>query len=207
MPKVTKETKKAKKEEVVEDDDHDIGTYYLYVVQDGDSYRTIADRYHVDEYTIQNYNHNRDLSKGTIVIVPYIACLLYTSYPDDIVIGADTVVYFQNQIIGKAKDENEAKYILNLLSHQMHSVYTSVAIYFQDELMTFIDRTDVYFKDISHLIDSYIASGEWEGKAGAYGIQGTADCFVDHVNGDIDNVIGLPLQRVMNIFKEKDVLL
>ena len=57
------------------------------------------------------------------------------------------------------------------------------------------------------LIDSYIASGEWEGKAGAYGIQGTADCFVDHVNGDIDNVIGLPLQRVMNIFKEKDVLL
>ncbi len=73
MPKVTKETKKAKKEEVVEDDDHDIGTYYLYVVQDGDSYRTIADRYHVDEYTIQNYNHNRDLSKGTIVIVPYIA--------------------------------------------------------------------------------------------------------------------------------------
>lgn len=132
---------------------------------------------------------------------------IHKKYPDDIVIGADTVVYFQNQIIGKAKDENEAKYILNLLSHQMHSVYTSVAIYFQDELVTFIDRTDVYFKDISHLIDSYIISEEWEGKAGAYGIQGTADCFVDHVDGDIDNVIGLPLQRVMNIFKEKGILL
>ncbi|MCI9093988.1 MAG: LysM peptidoglycan-binding domain-containing protein [Coprobacillus sp.] len=73
MPKVTQEVKKAKKEEINDEDDNDIGTYYLYVVQDGDSYRSIAERYQVDEYMIQNYNHNRDLSKGTIVIVPYIA--------------------------------------------------------------------------------------------------------------------------------------
>ncbi len=73
MPKVTQEVKKAKKEEMNDEDDNDIGTYYLYVVQDGDSYRSIAERYQVDEYMIQNYNHNRDLSKGTIVIVPYIA--------------------------------------------------------------------------------------------------------------------------------------
>ena len=73
MPKVTQEVKKAKKEEMNDEDDNDIGTYYLYVVQDGDSYHSIAERYQVDEYMIQNYNHNRDLSKGTIVIVPYIA--------------------------------------------------------------------------------------------------------------------------------------
>lgn len=73
MPKVTQEVKKAKKEEMNDEDDNDIGTYYLYVVQDGDSYYSIAERYQVDEYMIQNYNHNRDLSKGTIVIVPYIA--------------------------------------------------------------------------------------------------------------------------------------
>lgn len=72
MPKVNEEVK-VQKESVEEDDNDDIGTYYLYVVQDGDSYQTIAQRYQVDEYMIQNYNHNRSLSKGTIVIVPYVS--------------------------------------------------------------------------------------------------------------------------------------
>lgn len=72
MPKINDEVTK-QKEVIEEDDNDDIGTYYLYVVQDGDSYQTIASRYQVDEYMIQNYNHNRSLSKGTIVIVPYVA--------------------------------------------------------------------------------------------------------------------------------------
>ena len=131
---------------------------------------------------------------------------IHKKYPNDIVIGADTIVYFQNQIIGKAKDEKEARKILNALSNRRHCVYTSVAIYFQDELITFIDQTDVYFKDITDMIDKYIASKEWIGKAGAYGIQGSADCFVDHVDGDIDNVIGLPLYKVISLFKEKGIL-
>lgn len=131
---------------------------------------------------------------------------IHQKYPYDIVIAADTIVYFQNQIIGKAKDQNEARFILNLLSNHKHTVYTSVAIYFQDELITFIDQTDVYFKDIRQMIDSYIDSGEWEGKAGAYGIQGSADCFVDHIVGDIDNVIGLPLTRIIAILKKKGCL-
>jgi len=59
------------KEEKIEEDDGDIGTYYLYVVQDGDTYQSIAARYQVDEYQIKNYNHDRNLSKGTIVIIPY----------------------------------------------------------------------------------------------------------------------------------------
>lgn len=128
---------------------------------------------------------------------------IHQKYPNDIVIAADTIVYFQNQIIGKPKDEHEARHILNLLSNHMHSVYTSVAIYFQDELLNFIDQTDVYFKNINGLIDSYIDSGEWQGKAGAYGIQGKADCFVDYVVGDIDNVIGLPLTKLINILKKR----
>lgn len=72
MPKVNDEVIKQK--DVIEEDDHDdIGTYYLYVVQDGDSYQSIASRYQVDEYMIKNYNHNRSLIKGTIVIVPYVS--------------------------------------------------------------------------------------------------------------------------------------
>lgn len=131
---------------------------------------------------------------------------IHQKYPNDIVIAADTIVYFQNKIIGKAKDENEAREILNMLSNQKHTVYTSVAIYFQNELVTFIEQTDVYFRNIDDMIDNYIASYEWQGKAGAYGIQGSADCFVDHVDGDIDNVIGLPLARVVAIFKKRGCL-
>lgn len=73
MPKVHEVKQVVKKEEIIEEDDYDIGTYYMYVVQDGDTYQSIASRYKVDEYVIKNYNHERSLSKGTIIIVPYSA--------------------------------------------------------------------------------------------------------------------------------------
>lgn len=131
---------------------------------------------------------------------------IHQKYPDDIVIGADTIVYFQDEIIGKADSEDKAREILTKLSSHHHSVYTGVAIYIADQLYTFVEKTDVYFKDIIHLIDEYIASGEWKGKAGAYGIQGSADCFVDHINGDRDNVIGLPLKHVLEFLKEHHII-
>lgn len=128
---------------------------------------------------------------------------IHHKYPQDIVIGADTIVYYQGQVIGKAKNEHEAREILLALSNQKHSVYTAVAIYFQDELCSFVDKTDVYFKDISFMVDDYLASGEWQGKAGAYGIQGQAGMFVEKIVGDIDNVIGLPMYRILKILEEK----
>lgn len=131
---------------------------------------------------------------------------IHHQYPHDIVIGADTIVYYQNQIIGKAKDIDEAKRILSMLSNQKHSVYTAVCIYFQNDLYTFVDKTDVYFKNIHSMIDDYLALNEWQGKAGAYGIQGSADVFVDHIDGDIDTVIGLPLNRVVEALKERHVI-
>lgn len=127
---------------------------------------------------------------------------IHQKHPHDIVIGADTIVYFDEKIIGKAKNESEARYILKMLSGQKHTVYTAVAIYFGEKLDTFVEKTDVYFRDIISMIDDYIESGEWQGKAGAYGIQGTADCFVDHIVGDKDNVIGLPVKKVVEILKK-----
>ena len=70
MPKIQSEMKADVQQD---NNDVDMGTYYLYVVQDGDTYATIASRYHVDEFAIQSYNHDRTLSKGTIVIIPYIS--------------------------------------------------------------------------------------------------------------------------------------
>lgn len=73
MPKVN-DVKIEQKEQMEEErEDEDIGTYYLYVVQDGDTYQSIATRYQVDEYMVKDYNHDRSLSKGTIVIIPYIS--------------------------------------------------------------------------------------------------------------------------------------
>lgn len=131
---------------------------------------------------------------------------IHQKYPDDVVIGADTIVYYDNEIIGKAKDEEEAREILEKLSLHKHSVYTAVAIYFGDELVTFVDKTNVYFKDITSLIDEYIESYDWVGKAGAYGIQSKADIFVDHIEGDINTVIGLPVDRVLELLKKKSVI-
>lgn len=126
---------------------------------------------------------------------------IHEKYPDDIVIGADTVVYLDGEIIGKAKDEKHARDILNRLSSRDHEVYTGVAIFIQDTLHTFCEKTIVSFKDISNMIDDYIESGEWVGKAGAYGIQGSADCFVSKVDGDIDSVIGLPVHKVVEMIR------
>lgn len=131
---------------------------------------------------------------------------IHQKYPDDVVIGADTIVYYDNEIIGKAKDEKMAREILGKLNNHMHSVYTAVAIYFKDELVTFVDKTDVYFKDISLMIDDYIDSLDWVGKAGAYGIQSKADVFVDHIEGDINTVIGLPVDKVIELLKEKEII-
>lgn len=127
---------------------------------------------------------------------------IHQKYPHDIVIGADTIVYLDDEIIGKARDDAHAREILMKLNHRKHSVYSAVAIYFGEELVTFVEKTDVYFKDITNMIDDYLASKEWTGKAGAYGIQGRADCFVDHVDGDKNNVIGLPLSKVMEVLKQ-----
>lgn len=121
---------------------------------------------------------------------------IHHKYPQDIVIGADTIVYFQDCIIGKAKNREDAYQTLMMLSNQKHIVYTAVAIYNGNSLHTFCEKTEVYFKDISSMIDEYLDSGEWMGKAGSYGIQGKASVFVERIVGDRDTVIGLPVMRI-----------
>lgn len=129
--------------------------------------------------------------------------MIANKYPQDIVISADTIVYHQGCIIGKAKDKDEAKEILKKLSACKHTVYTAVAIFDKGQVDSFIDGTDVYFKNISMMIDDYIDSLDWVGKAGAYGIQSGGHAFVDHIDGDIDTVIGLPVKMVVDKLKEK----
>lgn len=126
---------------------------------------------------------------------------IHEKYPDDVVISADTTIYHNGKIIGKAHSAHEAREILESLSGDTHSVFTSVAVFYKDQVCIFVDETKVTFKNINDMIDDYLSIDEWKGKAGAYAIQGVAGKFIEEVQGDIDNVIGLPVKHVIEVIE------
>ena len=125
---------------------------------------------------------------------------------DAIIIAADTVVECNNEIIGKAKDENHAFEILKKLSNSTHNLITGFAITETNnpKLIVDYDITSVKFLDLSEEdIREYIKSEEWKGRAGAYSIRERASLFIESVNGSISNVIGLPMQKIYVILKNE----
>lgn len=113
---------------------------------------------------------------------------------EDTVIGADTVVAIDGKILGKPNDSEDARRMLKLLSGREHSVFTGVTVIKPNEKKTFACETKVKFFDLTDdEINEYIASGECNDKAGAYGIQGLGSLFVEKINGDYFNVVGLPV--------------
>lgn len=118
-------------------------------------------------------------------------------YPHDIVIGADTMVCLNDQMLGKAKNRQEAFTMLKSLSNKMQIVYSSVAIIDDGKVATYHDGTKVFFKELSdEMINNYLDLNEWQGKAGAYAIQGEGKCLVEKVEGDLETVIGLPVKII-----------
>ena len=111
----------------------------------------------------------------------------------DIIIGADTLVEVDGRPLGKPKDEADARNMLLTLSGRHHNVHTGVCVVCGQQMLSDSERTDVVFYDLDRAdADAYIATGEPMDKAGAYAIQGQAQKFVSHINGNLDNVIGLP---------------
>ncbi len=123
-------------------------------------------------------------------------------YPDDTVIGADTVVALDNEIMGKPKNEQDAFDMLKKLSGKTHSVLTGVCVISPDKHIHFYEKTEVEFYPLGDdEIWQYIASGEPMDKAGAYGIQEKGAMFVKRINGDFYNVVGLPVARLARELK------
>ena len=118
-------------------------------------------------------------------------------HPDDVVIGADTMVILDGQVLGKPKDADDAFHMLRSLSGKAHTVITGCAILQDGRMTTFADRTRVEFYPLSdrEILD-YIATGEPFDKAGAYGIQGRGSVLVKRIEGDFFNVMGLPVARL-----------
>ncbi len=126
-----------------------------------------------------------------------------TTIGDAYILAADTVVSVGRRILGKAELLDEAASSLTLLSGRSHRVYTAVVLVTPDaKFRTRIVETRVRFKRLSREeVDSYLASGEWRGKAGGYAIQGIAGAFVIKLIGSYTNVVGLPLYETLRMLE------
>ncbi len=124
-----------------------------------------------------------------------------------LVIGADTIVCIDNEILGKPKDKEDAAKILNKIQGRKHFVFTGVSLNLDngEKVVSFIEKTEVNFAKMSHEeILNYIETGEPMDKAGAYGIQDKGALFVKSINGCFYNVMGLPVRR---IYEELNILI
>lgn len=119
-----------------------------------------------------------------------------------LVIGADTIVAYKDEILGKPKDKDDAVRMLKLLQGKQHSVYTGVSLVYLKEgiaqTRTFVEETKVYVAPMTdEQIEAYVATGESMDKAGSYAIQGVFAEFIVKIDGDYNNVVGLPIGRIM----------
>ncbi|MBR5260814.1 MAG: septum formation inhibitor Maf [Oscillospiraceae bacterium] len=121
-------------------------------------------------------------------------------------IGSDTIVYLDGKVLGKPADKADAKEMLRSLSGRSHMVYTGVTVIAHGKTISEAEETKVFFRNLSDdEIDAYIATGEPMDKAGAYGAQGIASLFVERLEGDFFNVMGLPICRLGAMLKKLGV--
>lgn len=121
---------------------------------------------------------------------------------DSIILGADTIVVLDGEILGKPKDSDEAFKMLKKLSGMEHKVYTGISLVDKDKgrVLSGYQLTKVKFNQLKDKeIKDYIDTGEPLDKAGAYGIQGMGNFLVEKIDGDLDNVIGLPLRKLKEL--------
>lgn len=122
---------------------------------------------------------------------------------NSLILAADTVVSLDGKILEKPKSESEAFSMLSALSARRHTVYSGVAMLFQGKKICRYEATDVSFRKINESeILRYIQTGEPMDKAGAYGAQGIASVFIEKIDGDFFNVVGLPLCTVGKMLNE-----
>jgi septum formation protein len=145
------------------------------------------------------HDHAKRLARGK-------AAVMAEREPDAVVIGSDTIVVVDGEVLGKPIDDADAARMLSRLSGRSHVVLTAVAVSWRGEMRSGVEEVDVTFHALSAAdIDAYIATREPMDKAGAYGIQGFGATIVARVDGDYFAVMGLPLQRLVRVLREVGV--
>ena len=132
-----------------------------------------------------------------------------------VIIGADTIVASGDEIMGKPKNAADAEAMLAKLQGDTHQVYTGVTLIILEkgkekrgrEIITFHEKTDVHMYPMTaEQIAAYVATGEPMDKAGAYAIQGKCAIYIRGISGDYNNVVGLPVARLMQVFFERQLI-
>ncbi len=150
-----------------------------------------------------------DIAPGALVeaLALQKAQAVFAQYPEACVIGADTIVYIDGEIVGKPKDDADAAKILGKLQGRSHEVYTGVAVLTPSGTQVECDVTRVTFAPMTEReISWYVATGEPWDKAGAYGIQGPGGIFVNRVEGNYFTVIGMPLPLLYRMLAKAGAL-
>ena len=125
-------------------------------------------------------------------------------YDETLVIACDTVVVYRGLVIGKPPDEAHAVLTLGMLSDSWHSVYSGLAVFYHGRMVCRAARTDVKFRAVSEdEIMAYVESGEPMGKAGSYAVQLKGASFVERIEGDYYNIVGLPVPALVALLQEE----
>ncbi len=128
---------------------------------------------------------------------------IYMKYPDQIVIGADTIVIIEGKVLGKPKNRDDAYQMLQLLSGKTHEVVTAYYLIDSDQDYEGYSKTQVTFANLTDQeINDYLDTGDPFDKAGAYGIQGFASKYIKSINGDYFNVVGLPIYDIYQALRK-----
>ncbi|HZJ77231.1 MAG TPA: Maf family protein [Clostridia bacterium] len=151
----------------------------------------------------ETVEENLSAEKTAIKLAEKKASTVAKSYPNHIVLGVDTVVAVEDKILGKPKSEEDAVSMLKTLSGREHFVCTGVCIISKTTKKSFCQKTKVKFYNLTdEEIREYVKTGEPMDKAGAYGIQGKGCVFVQGIEGDYFNVVGLPVARTVKELKK-----
>lgn len=174
--------------------------------------KELLEKHHVDFMidtveTSEVFNKNLKLEDALLDVAFQKVLPVFEKHQNDLIIGADTIVVCDNKVLGKPKDFNEAYNMLRLLSNKSHYVMTGVIIKSQEIDIRFVDKTKVTFKDLTDQeIIEYISTENVYDKAGSYAIQEGASKFVLNVDGSMNNVIGLPVERVVEELKKHELI-
>lgn len=141
------------------------------------------------------FNHDDPCKLAVLLAEKKAASIADLVDPDEVILGGDTIVLLDGKILGKPESSDEALNILELLSGEKHTVCSASALMtIETDTVSGFELTDVFFNRIDHdRLAEYVATGEPLDKAGAYGIQGLGGFLVDRIEGNLDNVIGLPM--------------
>lgn len=157
----------------------------------------------VDESAFDNTNVSSEQYANRLALAK--AQDVAALFPNAPVIGSDTVVDLDGEIIGKPDDAAHAEQITRKLFSKPHKVITGLALIWIEKNIEIVqaDTTIVYPRQLTEeQIAEHIRKGDWQGKAGAYGIQETGDEFVDRIEGSFTNVMGLPMERIERLLSE-----